>query len=88
MYFKKKAKFFIYHYYFKQKNNKKFDAAIFFPFQWYFECWPIYLPSLPMHLLRINLGLTKKNTQILLTIHTCIWKRYIVLTSSKPKYRI
>ena len=62
MYFKKKAKFFIYHYYFKQKNNKKFDAAIFFPFQWYFECWPIYLPSLPMHLLLlcINLGLTKK----------------------------
>ena len=91
MYFKKKQNFLFIIIISNRKIIRNLMQQFFFLFQWYFECWTIYLPSLPMHLLLlcINLVLTKKkNTQILLTIHTCIWKRYIVLTSSKPKYRI
>ena len=91
MYFKKKQNFLFIIIISNRKIIRNLMQHFFFPFSMVF--WVLaYISSLPpnasataMYQFRFD---QKKNTQILLTIHTCIWKRYIVLTSSKPKYRI
>ena len=75
MYFKKKQNFLFIIIISNRKIIRNLMQHFFFLFQWYFECWTIYLPSLPMHLLLlcINLVLTKKKKYTNTTYNTYLY---------------